>query len=450
MAAADGHVRLFAVLWALAHLVHVLRHAEPGSLVTWAVVVAALLLAARPDRGWSLATLATVQVAHAALLLPLMPNHYLLMAFGNLGLLVVLAHRWNIPTALARDWFAYLRWVLAIAYGAAAVAKLNTGFFSEYTCAATLFYDSARAFGAPQLPVTVEALLPYLTATAELGVVVLLLVPATRTAGVALAVGLHLVMAISPTAFAGLGFTAAVFAFVVPFMSPALMAYLLEHVDRWMEAIAGWRRDVRRLVGVLAAGVYVAAAGGHIPLPEGPFFERGWWLTAPVIAAVGGGILMGCWVTRSQRPAPLVFRVRSPVAVGVVALVALTAAAPYLGSRTLMTFSMYSNLETARGESNHFLIPRLPREGSQDDLVTIHESDNPRLMNAANHGAQVTWHELRRELAEHPEDALVYERQGEVFDLDRAADDPDLASTHPVWHRLVAHRDVSPEPLCRW
>ena len=51
-------------------------------------------------------------------------------------------------------------------------------------------------------------------------------------------------------------------------------------------------------------------------------------------------------------------------------LVVLNGLSPFLELRTAYAFNMYANLETAAGESNHFLVPRtLPLTDYQGDLV---------------------------------------------------------------------------------
>ena len=135
----------------------------------------------------------------------------------------------------------------------------------------------------------------------------------------------------------------------------------------------------------------------------------------------------------------------------VIGLLVLLAAAPYLGSRSFAVFTMYSNLRAADQQTNHFLLPRLPVQMSQDNLVTVEASSDPRLARLARGREQVTWHELRCLGAEAPEASISYVRGGERHELDRIADDPVLASTHPLWNRLLAHHSyVAGQAPCAW
>jgi hypothetical protein len=88
---------------------------------------------------------------------------------------------------------------------------------------------------------------------------------------------------------------------------------------------------------------------------------------------------------------------------------------------------MYSNLKMVGGQSNHFLVrASLPVGRRQHDLVKIVSSTDPGLASYADTAYELPWDTFRTYMAEHPQAAVTYERAGQRFVLERAADDPDL------------------------
>jgi hypothetical protein len=140
--------RVFTILWAIAHLMPLLREPEPGVVVVWIVLGAALLVLDRPTSRWRLALLCIAQLLYLGYQLPFAKNHVMIMACVDLGLLI------SVLYSLRRDRGAvdspppvgalpFVRVAFLVAYGAAALAKLNHGFFdADSSCANVLFEDS--------------------------------------------------------------------------------------------------------------------------------------------------------------------------------------------------------------------------------------------------------------------------------------------------------------------
>lgn len=480
--------QVFTVLWAIAHLGHLLRKGDPTDPLVWGVFLAALVVLARPRSWWAIGLLAAVQVAYLYRLLPATDNHLLILGAGNLGVLVAaLSWRWRRVREDERDdrqadgltpadrvghpvvgALPYLRLAILIAYGAAAIAKLNAGFFDiAESCAVTMTDDALAILGdrAPALPLGVQHALPFVIAGVELAIPLLLLVRRTRLIGVATVVVFHLAMSLSPTATAG-DFTLVLFAFAFLFLPPQAGIWFTEW---WSTATA----PLRQLTSAGAGGVVVRAVGfaglgvalGALIWHRGSRYttvagNRNWVLIAAAGLVLGGALLAAAWRARTEAtsqddPAgPGAGRTLVPAGAIYVLLLSLpvaNAAAPYLGSRSIATFTMYSNLQTEARSSNHLLLPRWPRDGSQDDLVSIDASSNRRLQRLANREVQLTYHELRRRLAADPEASIRFERAGEVVEVDRAAAVPELVTLHPVSHRFIGHRAYDPaRASCRW
>ena len=453
-AAVHGPVRAFLVLWSVAHLVHAVRYADPGSLVAWAMVVsAALVLTSRS--AWWVAALIVAQVASTVIELPAPANHFIIMALANVALAIGMVRglaRRSTPSAGLGSSLSTVRAIALLSYAAAALAKLNAGFFSEESCAITLLESALRVLvrGQPHLSVQMQTALPWTVAAIEVLVVVLLLFPRTRIAGVAFAATFHVAIVVSPTA-RGLGFTPVLLALLWLFLPDAATEHAKRRLGCVKRVVARASRDVQRLLQVLLLAAIVAVVAGHVPrmIPVG---REAWPIRVVAVVAMFVLIIDACWYCwKHHRRVQVGLRVRGSGNLMVIGLLVVLAAAPYLGSRSVAVFTMYSNLQTADQQSNHFLLPRLPVEMSQDDLVTVEASSDRRLARLARGQEQITWHELRRLAAEAPEASISYVRGGERHDLDRIADDPVLASTHPLSHRLIAHRSYVPgRAPCAW
>lgn len=200
------------------------------------------------------------------------------------------------------------------------------------------------------------------------------------------------------------------------------------------------------LVVMLAVTWWASGARGlPVDLPQIP---RG-ALTALITVALGV-VLLTSISRASWNQKPLDWRIPYPL-LPVIALLVLNAISPYVGGRNVSTFTMFSNLQTELGVSNHFLIPRLSVWTGQDDLVRVVESSNPALYNYELNGYLINWHELRRHTTTFPDDFVVYERGGTTFMHSAINPQPELGTTHPFLHYVLHYRPYSPgRSVCMW
>lgn len=104
------------------------------------------------------------------------------------------------------------------------------------------------------------------------------------------------------------------------------------------------------------------------------------------------------------------------------ALVVLNGVSPYLGLKTQSTFTMYSNLQTEAGRWNHRLVPEDVRLFSfQDKLVRVVGAEDPVLSRYAGTDTELVLFRIRRYVDERPDLQLVYETDGRVRRVERAA-----------------------------
>lgn len=459
-----SQARVFSVLWALAHLGHLLRKADRTDPLVWVVMIAAVLVLERPSSARRVAALACVQIPYLYLNLPATDNHLVIMGFANLGIIIAAgrgrmrarggAENGAEPSPPLSDAFPFLRLSIVLAYGAAAVAKLNAGFFDvEVSCAVQLTDDALAIFGerAPPIPDAAVAYLPHAVAGIELAIPLLLLVPATRTVGVATVVLFHLAMSLSPTATAG-DFTVVLFGLAFLFLPVEAGAWVESVWSRARGSVTRYGRVSPSAWLVIGTGVIGGMIGGRGLEYFTVASNRNWVWLAFMGIVLGALLLAACcvaWMNRWQARSSLL--PTSWFYAPVILLLVSTAAAPYVGSKTVAVFTMYSNLQTEGGETNHFILPRLPREGSQDDLVEVLDSSNSRLRRIGDRGHLISFHELRRELAGDPEASISFVRDGQLFEYDMARVDPVLVTTDWPAHRLIQHRVFSPDRAsCRW
>jgi hypothetical protein len=121
---------------------------------------------------------------------------------------------------------------------------------------------------------------------------------------------------------------------------------------------------------------------------------------------------------------------------------------PYLGGKTETSFSMFSNLRTEGGISNHFLMPAsLQIWTYQRDLVRVRHTTIDSIQRLADQGWQWTYFEFRSLVRRYPDDSVTYERHGVVITVDRIGADADLmAAENPLLRKAMYFRPVPINP----
>jgi hypothetical protein len=433
-------LQLFASLWAVAALFHVLGTSSsvprlvadptPVGVVQAALGICALAVLARPARTLPLVTLAVLGLVTAWLEAPLLGSHWALAAFVNLALLVATLVTRRGGTA--EVFLPVARWCLVLFYAFAAFAKLNTDFLDATVSCSSYFFT--RTFGPPAAGAD---LIPFATALTELSIPLLLLVPRTRVAGVLLGLSFHSVIALD-VVHPFYDFSSVLTALFVLFLPGRFATSALV-------ALRGRGTAARHVWTGLAAAVLVVApwagagSGFALALVTGRLVL--WFL---LDAAVLVGVVV--WLIRRRGPGPDADR--PPLAVPaagplralmlVPALVVATGLLPYLELRTAYAFTMYSNLRMVDGTSNHLLVrSSLPLAGRHTGLVTVVSSTDPGLDRYRQEGYLLPWDSFRAYLAEHPGVAVTYERGGRRVVVERAADDPALVGAPPLLVRKL-------------
>ena len=117
-------------------------------------------------------------------------------------------------------------------------------------------------------------------------------------------------------------------------------------------------------------------------------------------------------------------------------LVLISGLNPYLGLRTQLSFSMFSNLRTEGGRSNHLFMPRLMTlEPYEDDLIEIVDSNNAGFRALKDQQLLLPYFEFKHRVNDDESDDLriTYLHQGaqhQVTCLHRECDDAELGTPH--------------------
>ncbi|MGH3549113.1 MAG: hypothetical protein ACRDQU_13585 [Pseudonocardiaceae bacterium] len=448
---------LFSSLWAIAALFHVLGPSgaaigifgHPTALGLTHVILAmcAIWLLARPAHNLPLMLMAIIGLIAAWQEMPTLGNHWLLAAFVDLALLLAALgtmREWSIDRERLADAFLPVtRWCLVLFYLFAAFSKLNSAFFDTVVSCSTYYFDeTARSLGF-NTPLAVGAggladLLPFLTAGTELSIPMLLLNRRTRVFGVVLGLSFHSLIALDRLHL------------FVDFSSVLAALFVLFLPARFPTSALGFLKGKGaqlQIFWVVVAGLVLGAQWigrgnvAYFMFTEGRLFV--WYVFDATVLL---GVTM--WLARYRGQTlerPFILRGHGPILLAVIpALVVLNGLLPYFELRTAYAFNMYSNLEMVDGNSNHFIVrSSLPLWGRQADLIKVVVSNDPGLSLYATDNYLLPWDSFRAYLAKHLDDAIIYDRGGKRYLVERAADYPELVTAPSLLaQKLLALRAV--------
>lgn len=424
-----------------------------------ALSLAALGVLLRPSSVPRFLALGGLQLVAFALDLPRVVNHWMLLAISNLTILVgvaIDASAGRNPLGSRPAFYQIvapaLRLHLVLAYGFAAIAKLNSGFLApDLSCAASMYRVLVREY--PVLPAgawTADVAI-WGTLLIELALPLMLALRRTRLAALFLGGAFHAMLSVAGhVPFSGFAF--ALYAAFLPDDFPSrleLCAARYPWLAAWRQRLAGWAGS-RAAPLLLAGGLLLTAAavrGRIVPPRFDAILDRLFQVSFLAYAAL---LLLILFLAVREGSAleyrPGVFRLRPAAAALGPVLVVLNALCPYLGLKTQSSFAMYSNLRTEGEQWNHLFMPQaLKVFGLQDDLVRIEASSDPVLQASAERRGRWVYLEFRRHVSQRPEISVRYERAGQRHDVPRVADDSRLSQPPPWWARkLLWFREVLP------
>jgi hypothetical protein len=364
----------------------------------------------------------------------------------------------------------------AAVYFFAVFHKLNTSFLSpEVSCATSQLAKIFELHGLEEWTPPAPTLAPniYLTLAAEAAILLLLLWPRSIHLGALLGLAFH----------TGLAW-ASFFDFATVIFAMYLFFFSWESLQERMKAVPGWAFPcfLAAFAALAATSFYFHGFRGNPTLLAGRRFSvQADTLICLFWMLMVWPILLPLFARRDASPAGHRWT-GARLAWVIPAIAAVNGATPYLGLKTVANYSMFSNLRTEGGVTNHLIVPAraLALASYQDDLarvayvlrrppapwpfwVRFRGGDrwvrrNSRWVSELPN-ARVPFAELRRTLQLWREigfsDVSVsYERNGRHRLVEDAFADPELMQPLPVWERtLMAFRAVDEDGLassCRW
>lgn len=435
-------------LWAIAMLAHVLSNGlDPAlrlhDLPNAGLGLVALVVVVRPvEHHWftAMLSLAILSVAAEA---PTIGNHWILA--GAISGLALVARPWSGDDDWWRRFAPGARMALLVFYSFAAFAKLNSGFFDPVVSCSRFFANQSLSLW--QLPEVgagspVAEPLAWVTALVELSVPLLLICKRTRSIGVWLGVAFHLLLTLDLVQHF-FDFTMV----LVPLFLLFAPAGTLATLDRRLPRL---RRPTERIWIVIGALMVLATTLG----PTDSLVVLGLlatWLAWLVLLVV----LVRALVL--HRPAvdnsSLSFRPTSFAALAIIALVVVNGLSPYLELKSSFGFNMYSNLVTAGGETNHFVVPgTLELRDDQSTLAIVLASSDDGLAEYIDSGFGLPLANLRDYFADHLDISATFVVDGETIELERVGDHPEwLDRRHWALERFAPFRavPVGDMPACQ-
>jgi hypothetical protein len=384
---------------------------ESGSIPGLALTVVTGLWLLRPrSLGWMVAAL-SLNIAYSIRNLPYFVNHLFFEDVVNLTILVVVLgvvlEQWRDGQgvdAAARDRIfdrltPLIRVEVLLLYAFATLAKLNTAYLDpEVSCGALLADEliPTALRGSGPLVDFVRFASIGVSILAEGTIPLLLLFVRTRHWGITFALVFHLLLGLHPHQ--------GIYSF-----STLIYTHLFLFTDRrWQGGLQSMLRSVGPARFCLAAGALVL--GGATVMFGGLWalgFERRFGFSLWFVWSVLAASLYWLLVARTRGPEdgpPSVAARPSPWLWILPLLVVLNGLCPYLGLKTETSFTMFSNLRTEEGRTNHLFVPTALQWGSyQRGLVQVLASDHPSL------------HQLRDWLLPRFElERLLFEAEGDV------------------------------------
>ncbi|MFN6544922.1 hypothetical protein [Mycolicibacterium nivoides] len=463
----------FATLFAMALVFH---YSDSQPLAVVPALLAGLPALLFPGSVAAAALAVAAGATVAVLNLPAASNHLVLsllvaVALGTAALwALAVRNRPGVPDSFVQRWLDAARspvgFVLLVVYLFTVFDKLNTAYFApETSCGSDLFGQLIwlNGFDGVVPGPAVGQFVAIVAVVIEAAILALLAVPRLRFWGVLLGVGFHSILALASF----YDFATVVFAVYVLLVPTEVFATLAPRTTALRRvALTGFAAHV--LLSVVSSSADSPAS--PIGLPWHTLLVLTWALAViPFMVA----LLRGYRAAESAGVRAPNWHLR-PLVLLVAPLLALAnGVTPYVGLKTVANFSMFSNLHTEEGTTNHLLpgVTALELADYPRDTVTVVGLGLPeqpgdmaalsrqtRWMNE-DPPVRIPWLELRRTVLLWKDAGITgvriaYLHSGPPQVVNDATNDPVLAAPLPWWQRhLLAFRAVdsgSGADICRW
>ncbi len=451
---------VFAFTWAMAGLFHQL------SFTDWrwydikgiALSCAILWVLFKPSSWQRFAVFLVVDWVSVAWAFPIHPNHIVFSWIVNgtllAALVMVVAKSKDTPgTNLASRWYAaFAPWVrieLCMLYFFTVFHKLNVSYFDlDWSCAVRMQVEINDRFSLLPESKWAKYATVYGTLIIETIIPLFLLFGRTRVAGVILGMLFHGLLALHP--HAGLfSFSATMTALFTVFLPLSTATALMPKNE--IRKVWRWILSVLGTILILWIARKLLPSDLRLDGALAQHWKAGFFVYY-IYLAVGLVIFIRAMKTARSEVQPAEGSWRTyPLLISFAVLLFANGFGPYLGLRTQTSFSMFSNLHTENGMSNHLIVPSgIQFTDWQYDIVEIIDSNDANLNSIRDKGLLVIYLELRRiRSGAHPHFWVSFRRNNsiETFDMTRPETHSVLPKLGVLVKRYLFFRPVERDPM---
>ena len=452
---ARSNAPLFVGLWALYFLINQLKQtpwpeelSPPLMLVRLGLVATSIMVLARlKDARWFVA-MTLLQVIAVILEMPELSNCWLFTGIVNLGVLAAALRLWqrrkrNIEfntENLYAEIAPLLRVSLLVLYALAATAKYNWGFLDPSQSAASYFANLfLRSMGISVQSAFVDWSAIIGALIIETALPIMLFFPSTRRYAIVLGMAFHTMLAHNHN-LSVFDFTAMLFALYVTFAPADLLAKVrFTEESKWVIWASQYRVKLTLfLVGLSLIVIAWSTTTGLERIILWRYQIGLCFLVSISLTIVAAQLLFGA--DRPDQPLSSPFRLTARWDWLVVGLVLFNGLTPYLGLKTGVAYTMFSNLRTEAGYANHLWMPTSLRVfDMQDQPVRILASTDDRLAEFAKNEELLLLYDLQLRAQSLGEHSVRYEQNGTIRHVPRIADDAVLGQQIPFLAQKTLH-----------
>jgi len=457
--------KVFSVLWAIAALFHMAHSGVYDIKLNYTLLsLAAIFVIFRPGNLLGFLLFIALQLYSVFNMMPRVSNHWIFTAFINLTILhallylIVKQRSFQVNQGEWLKMFApAVRFEIIILYFYAVFQKLNSGFFSpDVSCATDLLQAQLPSF--ITLPPGIIAFNAYFTLLIEGAIPVLLLFKRTRHWGILFGVVFHCILSYS-SYNAYYDFSSMVFAAYFLFASPQFGVFMARNwalVKRgiyFRKTTATFNfKKLTFFIVIFLVGLAIIHVLNKQLYDFHSFHLYFYWTSYSLVYIY---LLIRFVYTKKSVEAeayrPLSLPHWSFMILPII--VFLNGLSPYLGLKTENSYSMFSNLRTEGGKSNHYIIPvSFQIFDYQKDIVEVISSSDNELQEAADTNSLMVFFTFKDLVAQNKPAKVEYIRNGihQTFELAKAPANSELLQPNNfILRQLLRFRLISkydPQP----
>lgn len=451
--------QIFSVLWVIATLFHMVKNRLlDDNLGLLTLAIAGVLVIAKPKSVLRFFLFLLAQLALVTIEMPGVSNHWIFSTFVNITILQVMFYlvlkrkSFVINRGELIETFApIVRIEVLILYFFVVFHKLNVDFFDGSISCATDLLNGTRGLEFLPIPESWLVFNSYFTVIIEAIIPLMLWFRKTRNAGILVGLLFHNVIAYN--IYNGFyDFSSMIFALYFLFSDNQFSAKINSIYKRLASIKGPLKSKLRKfnstnliillaIFGIVIIGLAIAFGLAQSRYIEDYVLVPWTFYSLPFIIIFILSIKNWSY-SDLQKPYSL-----SHISFIILPLIVfLNGMSPYFGLKTEYSFSMFSNLKTERGESNHFIIPAsFQIFDYQKDLVEIISSSEIGLDEYAENEQLITFFDLRDRVSVFRPEFVEYIYKGEYYSYN--ANQPDqagLRERHPmIMRKLMRFRPVN-------